>query len=447
MAGMDDTAGSTRRRGSLIDLEPLRFSPAFARLWTGRAIAGIGSQLTLVAVGLNVFALVEPTEGVGAATVAVSLTGVLALVPTVLAGLYGGMLADAFDRRTVALVAAVVSWLSTLALATLSWAGAETTASLYVLTVLTATSTTVLIASESAATPRLLPARLLPAASALLGITVGVSVTLGPGLAGVLVASVGFEWCYTIDAALFVATLIALLTLPKLPPEGDSDRPGLQSLLSGIRFLRSAPNVRTSFVVDIVAMTFGQPRVLYPAIGTALLGGGALTVGLLSAAFAVGALVSSVFSGRLGGVRRQGLAVERAIHAYGTCILLFGGVLGFAALGESAGFLPSPAGPVWVGIAAVLLAGAGAADNVSAIFRSTILQTAAPDSMRGRLQGVFIVVVTGGPRVGDLYVGVLAASGLLFLPPLAGGVLIVVLVAWLVRRRRFIDYDAAHPSP
>ncbi len=443
---MDD-ATPRRRRDALLDLEPLRASPAFARLWSARAIAGIGSQMTLVAVGLNVFDLVRPTEGAASATFAVSLTGALALVPTVVAGLYGGMLADAFDRRTVMIASGAVSWLCTLVLAALSWAHVATVTSLYVLTVLSATATTVLIAAESSATPRLLHARLLPAAGALMGITVGVSVTVGPGLAGVLVASVGFQWCYTVDAALFVLTLAAAFTLPSLRPEGRIERPGLASLLGGMRFLRTAPNIRTSFLVDIVAMTFGQPRVIYPAVSAVLLGGGALTVGLLSAAFAVGALLSSVFSGRFGGVRRQGVAIERAIEAYGACILLFGGVLAVAAVGEATGALPTPAGTVWIGLAAVLLAGAGAADNVSAIFRSTMLQTAAPDSMRGRLQGVYIVVVTGGPRVGDLYAGVLAGTGLLFLPPLAGGVVIIALVALLVRRRGFLAYDARHPTP
>ena len=435
------------RRGALVDLSPLTASPAFARLWVGRSVASIGSQLTLVAVGLNVFALVRPSQGVGAATFAVALTGVFALVPTILAGLYGGMLADAFDRRTVALVSAAVSWAATIVLAVLSWTGAETTASLYVLTVVIACAATVLIATETAATPRLLPPALLPAASALNGIGIGLAVTAGPGLAGVLVATVGFAWCYTIDAVLFVATLIAVLALPRLPPEGVVERPGLRSLAGGLAFLRRAPNVRASFLVDIAAMTFGQPRVLYPAVATVTLGGGAVTVGVLSASFAIGALVSSVFSGRVGGVRMQGRAVERAIQVYGLAILALGGVLAVAAAGEASGLLPSPAGPVWVGLAALALAVAGGADNISAIFRSTILQTAAPDSVRGRLQGVFIVVVTGGPRVGDLYAGALAAGGLLFLPPLAGGVLIVALVTWLAARSGFRRYDAASPTP
>ncbi|MFD1722628.1 MFS transporter [Amnibacterium endophyticum] len=435
-----------RGRGALLDLTPLTQSPAFARLWAGRSVASIGSQLTLVAVGLNVFALVRPESGAGAATFAVALTGVFALVPTILAGLYGGMLADAFDRRTVALVSALVSWAATIVLAVLSWTGTETTASLYVLTVVTACAATVLVATETAATPRLLPARLLPAASALNGVGIGLAVTAGPGLAGVLVAAVGFAWCYTIDAVLFVGTLVAVLTLPPLPPEGRVERPGLASLRSGLAFLRSAPNVRASFVVDIVAMTFGQPRVLYPAVGAVTLGGGPITVGVLSAAFAIGALVSSVFSGRVGAVRMQGRAVERAIQVYGLCTVLFGAVLLVAAVGAATGALPSPAGPAWVALAAVALAGAGAADNVSAIFRSTILQTAAPDSVRGRLQGIFIVVVTGGPRVGDLYAGALAVTGVLFLPPLVGGVLIIALVTLIAARSGFRRYDALRPT-
>jgi MFS family permease len=426
---------SRGRAGSLVDIRPLTESPAFARLFTGRAVAGIGGQLTLVAVGLNVYALSR-------STFAVALTGVVALVPTILAGLYGGMIADAFDRRLVALGSALLSWGSTLALAVLSWTGTETLVSLYVLSAVTAVASTVLMATQSAIQPRLLGIHLLPAAAALGGISTGITVTVGPALAGVLIATVGFPWCYTIDAVLFVAALAGVLTLPPLPPEGVVDRPGLASLASGVRFLRSAPNVRMSFFVDIVAMTFGNPRVLLPAAAALVLGGGAVTVGILSAATAVGVLLSSVFSGRLGAVRRQGVAIERSIQVYGLCIAGFGVVLLLAG--------PGPHGAVDVAAiaaSALLLAGAGGADNVSSIFRSTLLQAAAPDNVRGRLQGVFVVVVTGGPRIGDLYVGLLASTGLLWLPPALGGLLVVALVAVLVRRSRFRAYDAAAPTP
>lgn len=439
-------AAPAARRSRFVDLAPFRASAAFSRLFAGQSVAGIGGQLTLTAVGLNVYTL----TGSVPATAAV---GVIALVPTVLAGLYGGMVADAFDRRRVALVAAVVSWLSTLTLATLSWTGAETVWSLYGLSVLTAVATTVLSATQSAMLPRLLGTALLPAAAALNGITFGIAITLGPALAGVLVAAVGFQWCYTTDAVLFVAALTALLTLPPMPPGGPVDRPGLASLLGGFRFLRGAPNIRTGFVVDIIAMTFGQPRALLPAVGLMAFGGGAVTVGILSAAFAVGALLSSVFSGRLGTWRMQGAAIERAIQVYGVCILGFGLVLAGTAVGRTAGWVgPVSDSPIGMNVAAVALgglalAGAGAADNVSAVFRSTMLQAAAPDGVRGRLQGVFIVVVTGGPRVGDLYLGLLAAAGALWLPPLLGGLLVIALVTVSARAARgFRTYDALHPT-
>lgn len=445
------------RRGHLVDLSPLRESAPFARLYLGRSISGIGAQLTLTAAGLNVYDITH-------STLSVALVGVIALVPTIAAGLYGGMLADAFDRRLVALVAALVSWAATLTIATLAWTGAQSVWSLYALTAVTAVATTVVGATESAISPRLLAPQLLPAAAALNGITMGVAITLGPALAGVLVAGVGFEWCYTVDAILFVAALSGLGSLPKLPPAGVVDRPGLDSLKSGIAFLRRAPNIRTSFFVDILAMTFGQPRVLFPAVGALLLGGGAITVGILSASIAIGALLCSLFSGRLGGVRRHGVAIERAIQVYGLCVLGFGIVLAVATVANASGWIrgvgPSIAHldvPL-TALSALFLAGSGASDNVSAIYRSTMLQTAAPDAVRGRLQGVFIVVVTGGPRVGDLYVGLLVTlagmwlepflAGVLWLPPLLGGILIVVLVAVLTRANRgFLRYDAASPTP
>ncbi len=441
------TAAAPAPRGSrFVDLTPLRLSPPYARIFVGQSVASIGAQLTLTAAALNVYALTR-------STFAVSLVGVVALIPTVLAGLYGGMIADAFDRKKVAVGSALVSWASTGTIAFLSWTGAESAISLYVLTAITAVAATVLAATQSAILPRLLPRNLLPAAAALNGITFGIAVTVGPALAGVLVAAAGFQWCYTIDVTLFVAALAGILSLPSVPPAHDAERPSIASLLGGIAFLRGARNLRTSFLVDIVAMTFGQPRVLFPAAGALLLGGGAITVGALSAAFAIGALVSGLLSGRLGEVRLQGRAVERAIVVYGACIAGFGVVLAVTGVGEVAGWLhsASPADPdiAAIGLAAVLLAGAGAADNVSAIFRSTMLQSAAPDNVRGRLQGVFIVVVTGGPRVGDLYVGLLAASGALWLPPLAGGVVIAVLVMLLARRHSssFLRYDAVDPVP
>ncbi|WP_244256017.1 MFS transporter [Rathayibacter sp. VKM Ac-2760] len=424
------------RRSHVVDLSPLRESPAFARLWAGNVISGIGGQMTIVAVGLHIYDLTG-------STLAVAMVGVVALVPTVLAGLYGGMLADAFDRRLVLLLAAIVAWGSTAGIAALAWLGAETPLTLYLLTAVNAVATTIIGATRMTVAPRLLRLELVPAAAALGGIAGGVEVTVGPALAGVLVASSGFAITYTIDVVLFLFAFLGIAGLPALVPEGERQRPGLESLRYGLRFLRGAPNIRLSFLVDIVAMTFGQPRVVFPAAAALLLGGGAVTVGILTAAYAVGALLSSVFSGRLTGVRRQGIAIGRSIQVYGLLIAGFGGVLLVAALVEHDASAPNLG---LIGAASVALAGAGAADNVSSIFRQTMLQTAVPDNMRGRLQGIFIVVVTGGPRVGDLYTGLLASLALLWLPPLAGGLAIIAILAAVLRLSPgFRRYDALNP--
>ena len=430
------------RRPLFVDTTPLRASPAFARLFVGNTISGIGTQLTLVAVGLEVYEITR-------STFSVALVGVVSLVPMILAGLYGGMLADAFDRRKVALVAAVFAWLSTGAIALHAWLGLREVVLLYALTCVNAVAGTMIATSRASIIPRLLPVSLLPAASALSGIGTGLMLTVGPALAGILVAGVGFPLTYTVDVVLFSTAFLGIVTLPPIRPEGETQRPGLSSLMVGMRFLRRSPNIRTTFVLDIVAMTFGQPRVLFPVVGAVVIGGGAVTVGVLTASYAVGALLSSVFSGRLGHVRLQGRAVQRAIAVYGGFVLAFGLVL-LLAPGHGSGGLTeglAEADLLPLAAAALALAGAGAADNVSSIFRSTILQAAAPDSMRGRLQGIFIVVVTGGPRVGDLFVGLVAVVGVAW-PPLLGGALIVVLMVVAARLTpSFGRYDAAHPTP
>lgn len=429
------------RRNVLVDLSPLRESPAFARLWAGTAISGIGGQMTILAVGLHIYAITS-------STFAVALVGAFALVPMVFAGLYGGMLADAFDRRLLMLIAAIAAWGSTIGLAALAWTGVETVWPFYLLTTLNAVAATMIGTVRSAVLPRILPLRLLPAASALGGISSGLMVTVGPALAGVLVASVGFAWTYTADVVLFLAAFMGIMSLPRITPEGEIHRPGLASLKYGLAFLRTAPNIRMSFIVDIIAMTFGQPRVLFPAVGALVLGGGAVTVGILTAAGAVGALLCSLFSGKVGQVRLQGRAIGIAIMSYGAFIAAFGLLLLFTAgRGHVTASLVGANLPAIVA-GAILLAGAGAADNVSAIYRSTMLQVAVPDNMRGRLQGVFTVVVTGGPRVGDIYIGIVAALGMLWLPPLLGGVIIMVLVGVLVRvQRTFRHYDGTQPTP
>ncbi len=440
-ASPTDPGGS--RRSHLIDLTPLRVSPAFARLWAGNTLSGIGAVMTNTAVGLHIYDLTE-------STFMVSLVAWFALLPMVVAGLYGGAIADRFDRRAVALVASVVAWASIVALATIAWAELSAVAVFYVITTVNAVAATIASATRQAITPRLLPPELLPKAAALSGISMGLMVTLGPAVAGVLVAQVGYGWTYTVDVLLFVAGFLGLWTLPEIRPDGPGGVSGLQSVREGLAHLRRAPNVRMSFVVDIIAMTFGQPIVLFPAIGALVIGGGSMTVGILTASYAVGGILSSLVSGRLTGLRWQGRAIRNAIVAYGLGILGLGVVLAIVMLGGHAVASRDFADVNVPALAAACasLAFAGGSDNVSAIFRTTILQAAVPDALRGRMQGVFTVVVTGGPRLGQMFAGTLATVTSLWVPTVVGGVLVIVLVIVAVARARsFHDYDALSPTP
>ncbi len=430
------------RRDHFIDLTPLR-TPAFARMWVGSTLSGLGGQLTIVAVMLHVYALTGDTF-------AVSMIAVAGLLPMVVAGLYGGMLADAFDRRTVALIAALVTFVSTALLAVLAWGGLETVWWLYALSIVNSAANSIVQAARSAIVPRLIPREQLPAAAALQGIAVGVMVMAGPALAGILVALAGYAWTYSIDVVLMTSLFLGLWTLPSVRPEGEIVRPGLESLRDGWRFLKAAPNIRLQYILDIIAMTFGQPIALFPAIGAVLLGGGPITTGVLTAAIAAGAFVSSILSGPVGRVRRQGVGIQRAIQTYGAAITAFGAVLVAGALGWFAPGVVDESTPnlVLIVLAVLALVLAGGADNVSAIYRSTMMQAAVPDAIRGRLQGIFIVVVAGGPRIGALYAGALATVTTLWLPPLVGGLVIIALVGVLVRvSPRFRRYDADHPEP
>ncbi|WP_067198750.1 MFS transporter [Microbacterium sp. XT11] len=426
-------------RAHLIDLSPLTESPAFARMWIGSALSGIGGQLTIVTVMLHVFALTG-------STFAVSMIAVAGLIPMILAGLYGGMLADAFDRRVVALLAATVTFASTALLAGLTWTGTETIWWLYALSMINSAANSVGMATRTAIVPRLIPRDKLAAASALNGVAFGLTVMAGPALAGVLVALTGYGWTYSIDVLLMLSMFLGLWTLPALRPEGDIVRPGLESLKDGWRFLRSAGNIRMQYILDIVAMTFGNPLALYPALGTVILGGGAVTTGSLTAAVAVGTFSSSLLSGRVVQYRWHGRGIARAVQAYGVAVMMFGLVLLIGWL--DGGATESSPNLGLIVAACVALALSGAADNVSSIYRNTMMQAAVPDTMRGRLQGVFIIVVAGGPRVGALYAGTLATVTALWFPPLLGGFLVVALVALLATRHpRFRAYDAENPEP
>jgi MFS family permease len=381
-------------------------------------------MVSYVAITFQIYRLTESNFAVGA-------VGFVELVTLIVFGLYGGAVADAMDRRRLGLVSAAGATVLSAALAAVAIAHVRAVGPLYAIVALQAVCFAMNSPARASMIPRLLPAEQLPAANALASLAGGVGQMAGPMLGGVFVGLWGYQAAYLIDAAAFTASLYAMWRLPAmLPGDGEEDttvrrRP---SVLEGLRYLAARPNLRTTFVSDLAAMVLAQPRVLFPAIAGLWYGGGTRTVGLLAAAPAVGALLGSVFSGWLGRVRRQGFAVLVAVGSWGAAVAVFGLTRNLL-----------------LGLA--FLALAGCADTVSMVFRNTMLQSAAPDDMRGRLQGVFLVVVVGGPRLGDFLAG---SAADLFTPAAAviGGGLACIAAITLVAvfQRGFVAYDSTHPK-
>ncbi len=418
----DETERRPRWRTLLTDVAPLRASADYRRLWFGLTVSQLGQQMTTVALAIQVYAITQSSFAVG-------VVGICAFVPLVVFGLYGGAIADSMDRRRLALVASTGLWLLSIVLAAQALAGLRSVLLLYVVAALQAACYAVNNPARAAIIPRLLPPPLLPAANALSTASFNLGFTVGPLLGGVVIGWLGLGAAYLVDCVTFTAALYALWRLPPVPPEGEVRRAGLQSVLEGLRYLRTRPNVLMTFLVDLCAMVLAQPRALFPAIAGGFYGGGTRTVGLLAASPAIGSLVAVVFSGPLGRVRRQGLAILVCVVAYGAAVAAFG-------LTRT----------LWLGV--VFLALSGAADMVSSVFRNTILQVATPDAMRGRLQGVFIVVVAGGPRLGDFTAGTIAAISTEAFAVVSGGCACMVAVGLLAARYRgFARYDAAAPRP
>lgn len=415
-----------RRRlgGQALDTRPLAIAP-YRRLLVGQGTSFIGSMLTQVAVPVEVYAITRSSLYVG-------LVGLAGLVPIVVFGLYGGAIADVVDRRRLYLGASVVTWVVTLALLAQTLLGVDSVWLILGLVVVQSAAFATSSSARGAIIPRIVPLDLVPAANTL-NFTIGnVGQVLGPLLAGLVIALPGpvsgFAYAYAIDAVLFTAALWSALRLPPVPPDrtGPATRPGLREVLEGLAFIARHPVLVMSFVVDIVAMVLAMPRALFPAVADERFGG---QVGPLYAAIAIGSVLAGLSSGWIGRVRRQGRALVVAIVGWGVAVALAG-----------------LAHQLWLAVA--LLAVAGAADLVSAVYRQTILQTYAPDELRGRMQGVFTAVVAGGPRLGDVRAGATAAATGVTVSWVGGGIacaLVVLVVGVAVRS--FWTYDTAAERP
>ena len=396
------------------DTAPLR-TPDFRRLWLAGIVTVIGGNLTIFAVPVQLYALTQNSAYVG-------LAGIFALVPLVVFGLWGGAWADAMDRRLLLIITSIGLAASSVLLWLQAALGVNNVWVVLCLLSVQQGFFAVNSPTRQAAIPRMVPLDQLPAANSLNMTIAQFGAIVGPLLAGVLLHFIDLSTLYLIDAVACLAPIWATFRLARMPPSGSaqgSSKWGFAAVFDGFRYLAGNRVVLMSFVVDLIAMILGMPRALFPEMAHESFGGpveGGTTMALLSAAMAVGAVAGGVFSGWLPRIKRQGKAVVISIVVWGLAMVGFGVATGFA--DGHAGTL------LWIALA--FLAIGGAADMVSAAFRSTILQQAASDELRGRLQGVFTVVVAGGPRLADAVHGAAAAAVGTTVAAAGGGALVVV---------------------
>jgi MFS family permease len=399
-----------------IDLGPLRRHQAFRRLFVGQTISTFGSEIAAVAAPFQLYELTHSTLQVG-------LLSITELVPLLTLTIVGGAIADAIDRRRLLLWTEALLALVSVGLALNASLDEPRVWALYVLATLSMCIFSFGVAGMTTVIPRLVEPEELAAANAIESVYSSTTSVGGPAVGGLLIAAAGISGAFWIDAGTFAASLWSIWMLPKLAPAPDADRPSVRSIVQGFRFVVSKKVLLGMFLADSNAMVFGMPRALFPALAKKF-GGGAGIVGVLYAAPYAGALLASLLSGWIGHVRRQGLVVVIAAGLWGAFIVAFG-------------FADS----LW--LALIFLAGAGAADNVSAVMRQTILFSVTPDRMRGRVSGIEFAQVASTPALGNLEAGVVASLSSLRFSIVSGGILCVVgtlVIAALFPA--FVRYDA-----
>jgi MFS family permease len=419
-------AQPARRRGLtgvFVDVGPLRRHRDFRRLWTGQMASQVGSQLTIVAVSYQTYRLTGSTAIVG-------LVSLGQLVPLLAGSLLGGPVVDAWDRRRVMLCTQVLLAVGCAGLAVNALLRHPALWLIFVCTAESAAFQGLDWSARRASLRQLVPPAELPAALSVQSAAFQVTTVIGPAAAGLLIAHAGFALVYWINVASYGVAFVTVAFLPRLPPHDGGQPVGLASLAGGIRYMRTSRPLAGVFLIDLGAMVFGLPRALFPALAVTLYGGGAVTVGYLNAAPGIGALVGSLLTGHIGRVRRVGRAVVICVVAWGAAITAFG-------------LVP------WLPAALVLLALAGAADVISAVFRMVIVQQVTPDAMQGRVNSLIFAGIQGGPRLGDAEAGAAAALAGPQFAAWSGGVLSVltgVAACWVLPEIwRYVSSAVAGP--
>jgi MFS family permease len=386
---------TTTGRRLLLDVRPLRRSADFRRLFLGSVVSSVGGQMTTFAVALQVFRITGSSAAVGG-------VGLAAGVPSIVVGFLGGPLIDAVDRRRLVLVMTGGLSLISAAFAAQAIAGLSSVGLLYALVFVQYLLTSVNGPARRTFVPRLLEPRLLPAGAALQMFAMRTSLVLGPPLAGLLTAHAGLRTCYLVDAVSFLASLYAVARLPAMRPDGVGSGRGPRAILDGLRFIGGHQPLLGALLSDLSATALAFPLALFPAINAERFGGSPQTLGLLTAALAAGGILGTAFSGPVSSTRHQGRAITVATFGWGAALIGFGLVRG---LGPTLGCLVA----------------AGAADVLSVVFRTALVQTATPDRYRGRVSAAEYVVGVGAVELGNFRAGVLGSLTTPSLSAVIGG--------------------------
>jgi MFS family permease len=395
-----------------MDLAPLRHRD-YRLLFVGQSVSFLGTMITYVALPYQMYRLTGSSLAVG-------LLGLAELVPLLATAFIGGVLADAVDRRRLVIATDIGLALGSASLAVFATVGRSPWL-LYAVAAMMSALNGLQQPSMESLPPRLVETHELPAVAALAVVRGSLGMIAGPAVGGVLIASVGLPLTYVVDVLTYAVSLACLVWIRAVPPADDAERPSLAAVREGFQYARSRQELIGTYVVDFVAMVFGMPLALFPALSDRL--GGPSVLGLLYAAPAVGALVASISSRWASRVNRHGLAILWAAAIWGTAIVGFG-----------------VATSLWPAIGCLMVA--GAADAISGIFRMTIWNQTIPDALRGRLASIEMVSYTSGPLLGHVEAGGVAAVFGISASVVSGGVLCVAgVVACGLLLPRFVSYD------
>ncbi|MEU5511136.1 MULTISPECIES: MFS transporter [Streptomyces] len=390
---------------TLIDVRPLRTSPVFRRLLIGRTVSVLGSFMTMVTVMYQVWEMTHSAAWSGA-------VGLAQALPLVCFGLFAGAWVDRGDRRRIYLAATVGQALFSLLLAVQGFTGQVPVGG--VLALVAAQSACAAVGGPAAGVfvPRLLPREQVASGLALYQVTAQSMMLVGPALGGLMLGWFGIGVCYLVDALSFLIAFYGAFGLPALPPEGEPSRAGLHGVLDGLRFLAGHRVVRGALVTDLAATVLSMPVSLFPLINEERFGGDPRTLGLFQSSVAIGGVLASAFSGAVTRRGRPGLVMLCGAAVWGAALAAFG-------------VMSSP----WVGLGLLTLA--GAADALSVLSRTTIVQTRTPDALLGRVTAAEQIVGQAGPHLGNVRAGLVAGATSGATALVTGGLLCLLAVVWV----------------